>query len=692
MAKTKKPPELSDDDKFMATMRERFKRASEADSEQYNYAQEDMRFAFIPGEQWDETQKKKRSKRPCYEFNRLRQAIKQVVGGQRKNRPQIKLRAVDGNTDPEMVGIMSGLVKNIETVSNADRAYDTGFEYSCTGGFGAWRVKKDYVSDSAFEQELFIEELRNPFSVHFDPAAVQWDKRDGMFAFVTELISKDVFEAKYPKAEVVSFEDSTRTDGLDTWFMDRDRVRVCEYWYKQAETKTMLLMSNGETLEQTPDVESVLDDLANERGVTVVQEREVEGYCIYQCLVSGKEKLTEPVKYEGKFIPLVPVWGDMLNIGGKEIYSGMVRHSKDSARLHNFLLTTAMESVANSPKAPLILTPNMIKGYETLWQQAGKEPVPYLLYNPDGAVPGGKPFRETPADMPMALVNLAGIAGDEIKATTGIYDASLGNRSNETSGVAITARQKQGDNASFNYIDNLTRAIRFTGEILVDLIPKVYDTKRIVRIIGEDGAEKAVTINEDVVDVATGKTVRLNDLSKGRYDVTVSVGPSYATQRMEMAESLLKLTQANPMVAPIVTDLIVKNLDMPGADEAVKRLRQMMIKQGIIQPEQSDLEEMQKAPQMPPQEPPPDVIYKMQAEKETIDASVMEAKAKAAEAAARAEAARAEAAKRAAEADGAVLDNHKTAIEIEQAKTADNIDQALQKYLTQIAGQTSRAA
>lgn len=597
-----KEVEPQDDDDLLATVRTRFKRCVDHDPDLRDLAQEDIRFAFEAGNQWDEATKKSRGLRPCYEYNKVRQHIRQVTNDQRQNRPSIKIRATE-EADKDTAETLQGLVRNIESVSNAERAYDTAFEIAVAGGFGGWRVVAQYADDDAFEQELRIKEVRNPFSLYLDPGAQEWDRRDALYGFVTEVLSEGEFKVRYPRAEISSFEGDA--EWVSDWFFE-DKVRVCEYWFKKPYTKTIALLSSGETVDKA-EIASVLDELAAEKGVTIVKEREVQCMRVYQCVVSGAEVLSKPTLWPGKFIPIVPVWGDLTNIGGRDIYSGMVRFSKDAAKGYNFTRTMAVESVANVPKAPWLVTPKMLEGgLQKYWDEANTENFPYLPFNADPSVPGGMPVRPPGPQIPAALIQLAQLDNDDLKATMGQFDASLGAKGNETSGRAIMARQKEGDNANFNYIDNLGRAIKFTGEILVDLIPHYYDTQRTIRVLGDDGAEKYVQLYGEVVDQQTGQRVKVNDLSRGRYDVTVTVGPTFATQRMEAADTLSNIIQSAPDTAPVLADLIVKNMDGPGTEEASKRLRRMAVRAGMADPTDEDKQDMANNP------PPPNPAAEME--------------------------------------------------------------------------------
>jgi hypothetical protein len=572
---------IKKDDKFMNEMRTRFELSIEADSENRVRALDDVRFVSVQGEQWDEYQKRKRKTRPCYEFNRLRQHIRQVTGDQRQNRPQIKLRAVEQG-DKDTADIMQGLIRNIESISNADKAYDTAFEWAVTGGYGVWRLKTEYNTNDSFEQDIKIQEVTNPFSVYFDPSAQEFDRRDAQYAFVITKIGKDEFKQKYPNDELIDYTGANYD--IQHWIDDAS-VTLCEYWYKQYEDKNLLLLSNGNTVyeDEIPD-RMVLE--AN--GITVIKERKVEVPKVKMALLTG-EGVIEEADWAGRFIPIIPVYGDIVDIDGEFHYSGMVRFGKDAQRVYNYHRTTMIETIANAPKVPYLVTPEQIKGFEGLWKSANAENMPFLPYNPDPRA-GGMPQRSGGVEIPQALITASQYDAEDIKAVTGQFDASMGANGNETSGRAILARQREGDTATYSYIDNLSRAIRYTGEILVDLIPKIYDTERVVRILGIDGGEKWVEINKIQIDPMSGQEIITNDITSGKYDVSVSVGASYNTQRQEASEALLEM-MGNPMLAPVVADLLAKNLDIPNSDELEKRLRKIGIKSGVIEPTEEEMAE-----------------------------------------------------------------------------------------------------
>jgi len=602
-------------------MRRRYALASDHVKDAYDKSRDDVRFVDVPGHQWDAKLRARRGDRPIYEFPKLASHCRQIINEMRQSRPQAKIRGVE-ESDRALAELMQGIIRNIESVSNAEQAYDIGFDFAVKGGFGFWRICTDYAKDDDFELDIFIKPVRNPFAVKFDPAAVEIDRRDANFCFVEELIPVEEFRARYPKADLHDFdEDSACKD-----WREAGQVRVAEYWEKVPRKRRLLALSDGRVV--------FLDDIAGQSGlgedealeflaasgIQVVREREVQSHKVQMRLTNGHEWLTEPYEFPSKFIPIVPVWGNIQNIDGEDVFYGMVRPNKDQQRLHNVHRTAAIEAVAKAPKAPFVVKLGWIKGLERFWRNANSEDYPFLPVNDDA---DALPQRAPQAEIPAALLQLAALDNEDIKASTGQYDASLGARSNETSGRAITARKMQGATATFNYIDNLAYAIRYSAEILVDMIPRVYDTQRVVRVLGEDGGAKWKTLYQEVVDPTTGQTVMLNDIRKGKYDVTVTVGPSYATQRLEAVDAFTTLLgQMGPGLPPPIASLMaytaIHNMDLPGSDKVDEAFRKLLVQMGVMQPREGD------EPPPPPQPSPAEVA---KAEKDAAQAALYGAQA-----------------------------------------------------------------
>jgi hypothetical protein len=570
---------------------DKFEEAEQRHSELRRKAISDYRFAMIPGHQWDEHLTKKRRNRPCYEFNRIRQMIRRVTGEQLQNRPQIKLRPVE-DTDRTLAEIYQGLIRNIEAISHAKIAYDYGFTWAVTAGRGAWEIKIEYENESGFDKCLKIAPIIDPFSVVFDPASRDFFRRDARYAFHSTLIPREKFKELYPGREIVDF--GPALSGADSYWWYQDEVRIARYWWKEPKRKTIYLLSTGAVVDAV-EFDPVAREAARQ-GITIMQVRDVTVDVVKCCLISGRERLSEIVEWPGKHFPIVINWGEYHIVDGKEYFCGMTRYGRDAQMIHNFELSTLVEVVAKMPNSPLTATPKMIEGLQSYYERLGYDDPPVLLYNPDPAAPQARPTREPAAQFPAAFANLSALSIDELKATTGIYDASLGARSNETSGRAIIARQREGDTSNYVFIDNHMKALVYTGELLVDLIPKVYDSTRTIRVLGEDGAEKFYQVNVPVIDDETGREVILNDLSRGKFDVTVTAGKSFETQRLEVAEAAEALATSPGPIGELAKYLLIRNLDVPGMDEFETAVRRILISQGLLEPGEND---------PPPPEPPP---------------------------------------------------------------------------------------
>lgn len=554
----------------MEEMRKRYELCVEADRDNRDAAREDWRFVNEPGAQWDDAQKRARKKRPCYEFPILRSHVRQVVNDWKKARPSIKVRPVE-NGDVKGAELRAGLIKNVEQTSNASVAYDSAAETLIPCGFGAWLVRTDYNSDDSWDQDFKIEPIEDPLnSVWLDPDNMD----DPDFGFIERTYTRAGFAKKFPKAEASSFESCSGTP-LNSWFGE-DEIRVVAYYRKEPVQKTIILLSDGRSLD-AEEAKEGLDELA-EQGITVVKERQVTGHKVIMSICSGKEEIDGPYETVFHRIPIVAVWANRHKFDNKWTWCGMVRFSRDPQKLLNYNLTTAQESISKVPKSPYLITTKMLEGtgVKEAWRNAAAEDPFALPFTPDPSMPGGKPFREPPPDVPAAFLQVAQISVDMLKASDGIFDASVGARSNETSGKAIMARQQEGDTATFDYQDALSRGIQITGDLILRALHKVYDTQRVMRVIGKDGSERLETLYQDVQDKQTGRVVRINDLGKGKYDLTSSSGPSYDTLRMEFVDALTQMSQGNPMIAQAVPDLLMKAFDFPGAEEAAERLKMML--------------------------------------------------------------------------------------------------------------------
>lgn len=531
--------------------------------------------------QWDnaELARREADNRPALTINLQPQFVRQVANDIKQMQPSVDTIPVDDQTDPAMSEIFDGLIRQIEYQSGASHAYGHGGAMAVACGIGHWRVTTDHVRDSVFDQEIRVERIMDPLAVVWDSAAVEIDRADARNCYVTASIPKHEFERRFKKAkrEGADFPDAHDSYSTPTYWHEGDTVRIAERFYLEPYKRHLIMTVDGTTHDLTgmKDFEAV--NLIHAHGGPhrfengEVAQREFEDFRVKHVLMDGHDFLEDPQDWAGRFIPIVPCLGDEVAFDGKVVRSGIVRWTKDSQRAYNYWRSAAMEVIAQTPKAPFLLTAEQVAGWEDLWRGANNSNLPFLIYNADPENPQAKPQRERPADPPAALWQEANIARDEMKGVTGIYDASLGAQSNETSGRAIIARERQGDVGNFNFIDNFNAAIRRTGQIFVDLIPKIYDTDRVVRLIGKDDTEMFTRVNSEPV-----RGLKINDLSAARFDVRVKTGPSYTTARIEAREQMVEMLRANPALWNVIGDLVFKNSDFEGAEEIAERLKRMM--------------------------------------------------------------------------------------------------------------------
>jgi len=576
----------ADKDDLLAQGRTAFERCQDAESDNRQAALDDIRFSRL-GEQWPRTieQQRRNEQRPCLTINKMPAFIRQVVNDSRQNKPSIKVHPVDSNADPKTAEVINGLIRNIEYTSNADVAYDTAIEASVSGGFGYWRVGMDYAYEDTFEMDLSIERVANQFSVYGDPDSMCADSSDWNVAFVVEPMRKAEFKAKYGSKKNADG-DAVDTDfESDAWanagvWIEDETVMVAEWWKREPIEKEIVKLSNGhvysaEDLAQDMDLQALI-----EAGtLQVVGTRKTRSHKVTQIIMSGADVL-EKNDWPGCYIPIIPVYGDEIVVEGKRYFQSLIHSAKDAQRMFNYWRTTSTELVALAPRVPWIGRKGTFDSDVDRWATANTTSHSFLEFDTE------QPIRQ-PLDVGPAAGALqeALNASDDMKAIIGIYDASLGARSNETSGKAIMARQREGDVATFHFIDNLARAIRHTGRILIDLIPKVYSDERVIRVLGEDGSPRSVQVNSGQPQPVVGNDgkpqvdeygeaiMAMHDLTVGKYDLTVTTGPSFTTRREEAAMQMTEFVRAFPAAAPVIGDLLAQNLDWPGADEIAERLK-----------------------------------------------------------------------------------------------------------------------
>ena len=581
-------PEKSASD-ILATARSRLDLAVSALSESREDEIDDLRFyAGSPDNHWQwpadvlatrgAVQGQTINARPTLTINKLPQHVRQVTNDQRQNRPGAKVIPVDDKADVQVAEIFNGMIRHIEYISDADVAYDTACENQVSYGEGYITLMTEYCDENTFDQDIKIGRVRNSFSVYMDPLIQDPTGADAKWCFITEDLTKAEYERQYPDAAPISTLQSLGVgdQSISNW-LNEDTVRIAGYYYIDYDKTTLNLYPGNQTaFEGTPE-DRMLKDMFGKPVNKRVSERPRVKYC----KINGYEILEEK-EWAGKWIPVIRVVGNEFEVDGRLYVSGLVRNAKDAQRMYNYWVSQEAEMLALAPKAPFIGYGGQFEGYEDKWKTANTNNWPYLEVNPDVTDGQGAvlplPQRAQPPMASTGLLQAKSGASEDIKSTTGQYNASLGMGSNERSGKAILARQREGDVGTYHYGDNLTRAVRHVARQLVDLIPKIYDTQRIARIIGEDGETKMVKINPDqpqpvnkIVNEQGIVIEKIYNPGVGKYDVVATTGPGYATKRQEALEAMAQLLQGNPQLWQVAGDLFVKNMDWPGAQEMSKR-------------------------------------------------------------------------------------------------------------------------
>lgn len=560
----------TDDAAIISECLDRFRISVAADGENRRDGLDDL--AFLKGDQWDERIKQARALdgRPCLTINKLPTSLHQITNSQRQNIPSIKVHPTAEGADQKIAEIVQGGIRHIEYKSKADVAKDTAVNSAAAIGYGYFRLATQYKAEDSFDQEIAFKRIRNPFTVYMDPGSIEVDGSDQQWCILSEKMKRSEFRLMYPDADPCGMNGLSGLGDRGLDWISTDEVRVAEYYRIYREPATAVLLTNGESGWKDKL-------LALPPGVTIQAERK-STRSVVQWFKLSATAILERAEIPCKWIPVFPVYGDEIDLDGKVYRRGMIRDAKDPARMYNYWMTAATEEIGLRPKAPYIGAEGQFEGHEEKWRNANVRNYSYLEYKPKSL--GGQlappPQRQQMADVPTGVLAMAQHASDDIKATTGIFDASLGARSNETSGRAINARDRQGETANYHYMDNLNTTLRHVGRCILDMWPKIYDGTRMLEIMGMDGKVNAVKINEPSQEQSeTGQAIEkiLNDMSSvADYSVTISVGPSYDTMRQEAVDGMIQTAQAWPKLMDVAGDKVVRSMDWPGADQIADRI------------------------------------------------------------------------------------------------------------------------
>lgn len=539
------------------------------DADSTNRAEALMDVKFAAGDQWPVEIQNSRNleSRPCLTINKIDAYIRQVTNQQRMQRPRIKVHPVNNLADYKIAQVIEGITRHIEVNSNADTAYDTAFDYAVRMGWGYWRINTKYVSETSFDQEIFIDTIDNPFTVYFDPNSILPDGSDAERCLITTVMDKKIFRENYPGADDgANFQQRSTGDDTASWITKED-IRVAEYFWIERERAKLYLLSDGTSGFADSDNFFARVEAS---GLTVVDERDSFRKAVKWMKCTAMEILEEKT-WAGKYIPVVPCYGAQVIIDDKRKKYGLVRFAKDPQRMYNFWRTSMTESVALAPKAKWLLAEGQDEGHENEWAMANIKSTPVLRYKQKDieGQPAPAPTRLQPEPPPTGIMEAAGAISADLQMVLGVLDPNQ-LPSGNISGKALQGQQNQVDLSNFHFYDNMTRSIRQTGKIILDLIPKIYDTERVMRIIGSDGQPDMTTINQ-----ATAIGEVLNDVTVGEYDVVMDTGPGFQTKRQQAVESMMPLLTGNAELFNIAGDLVFRNMDFPGADVIADRLAAM---------------------------------------------------------------------------------------------------------------------
>lgn len=577
-AKERPSKESEASKKLLKRVLERSKIMIEADAENRSAALADLKFVNVPGSQWDDNMKKEREGRPCLEANTLRINGKRIINEIRSNRPQGQVKAVEGG-DKEGAELREGLVRNILQQSDFESITDYEAEYQVDCGLGAWRVDTQYSDEDVFDQDIKVNPFKNPLCLYWDPASKDLLlKRDAEDWLVLDTMSVKAYEAEYGEAEQFDFTSDADDLSQEDW-EEEETVRVCEYWYKEPYDKELVQVKTPTgvlVVDTTSDEWAGTEEKIKAREYQELRRRLVHCHRIMMCVASGKSILKGPVEFAGDEFPFVVAHGEIKVVDGKVRWFGLHRFSKDAQQIQNVFWTAAAEAVALAPKAYDWVTATQAEGHLAEYAEAHTKNIPIRVYNSDPTAPG--PPQHVPgAQVPVAMLEMVGLSGQLIRTTSGLHEASFGEESDEKSGIALARKQRQAQIVTYNFPDNMAKAAKRTGEIILSLIPVVYDAERELRVLGVDGAEDYARVNEVVFDPGQGKSVRVNDLTSGKYDYYVKSGPSYSSQREEAAEIYGELVQKFPEMMQVGGDLVFKASDLPYSDEMAKRMQHLLL-------------------------------------------------------------------------------------------------------------------
>lgn len=572
--------------------------AQAADQDMREMAREAHLFVTKRDGQWEPYWWNNNSDKPRYTFDITSQVIDQIAGELEQASFDIRVSPAGGSATKDVALTLDGMIRNIENISDAKTIFNNGGRNAVTAGFDAWMVAQEFADDDSFDQDLMIKPVSNAIDrVWFDPSAEKQDKSDSRYGFVLHPVATDEYEYRWPDGAAMSVSDSR--DG-DAYYDKAETVLIGQVFYAEVEERELVLMSNGQTHEVNDEFESIRDELI-QIGVTEVRRRKrtVRTFC--SRFFDNSDWLEDKKKTVFQHLPIIPVYANYKMLENKTIYHGAVEKLIDPQRIFNYSMSREIEEGALAPRAKYWMTQKQAAGHETSLATLNTNSEPVQFYTPDPEAPGA-PMQNGGAQINPGLSRISEAAKGLISNVGGLFASNMGDNPGLQSGVAITAQQNKGDNGTIKYFSALELAIAATGRILVQAIPKVYDTQRVVRVLYEDDTFDMADINQSVIDEQTGKVVVLNDLSMGKYDVVCSAGPAFKNRQTETLDVILRLAESDPSVMQLGGDILLNSISTPAGKQLAERRRAQMLQQGLIPVEQMTDEEKEKQQQQAQQQ------------------------------------------------------------------------------------------
>jgi hypothetical protein len=523
-----------------------------------------------------------------------------------------RVRPAGGTATQELAKTYDGLVRNIETISNASHVYAQAARDMIVSGIGGWEIRVDWADGDSFDQDFLIKWIPSfEDRVWIDKNSTMQDASDANHAFIIDNISKEKYKKMFPEGSCMSVGNDR---SADVYTHKAEGIEIGRILYKKPFTKKLVMMTDGSVYEDDEDFQAVVDELA-EQGIEIAKnpdgspkQRDKKTFKVYSRLFDGGGFLTPEQETVFSGIPIIPNYLNFAIREGKLIYKGNVEPLMDAQRSYNTFRSREIEDIALTPPEVIWATRDQLSNPSDLAavEKMSVSQQRVYLYTKDADVPG-PPVRDRAPVISPGLQQSIQNSLDDIQTTSARSPLMSGDTDGVLSGVAIEKLQNKGDSLTIQVFRSMEIAICRTVRLLVDGIPKLYDSTAQKRILNEDGSYELIELNKKTVDLDTGKTVTLNDLSQGKYDVTCSSGPSFKNRQQESVRALIELSNAVPGVGEASADILLNNVATPGVDLVAERIRRVQLQNGVIPDSQmtnEEREEIEKARAMAEQQPP----------------------------------------------------------------------------------------